>query len=300
MHLRAVIDLGTNTFHLLIVRIREDHSFEEIYRERIFVKLAEEGIDHIGKAAFDRGMQAVRHFDRMIKSHNAFQIRAFGTAALRTASNGNDFIHCVREETGIVVSLIDGLEEARLIHLGVSQAVPFGAEMQLLMDIGGGSVEFILANQSGVKWVGSFMVGVGILFNRFHRHDPINKNEIEQIQVFLDLELAPLMIACHSYQPIVLTGASGAFDTVLAMMPFEQRSPVFAVLQMEHFPALHERLLRSTIEQRRLMPEIPEERLEMIVVAMILIEYILRKTGISVMHISSYALKEGMVVDDDW
>ncbi|MEN0005954.1 MAG: hypothetical protein AAF798_17520, partial [Bacteroidota bacterium] len=124
----AVIDLGTNTFHLLITEALPAGGFSEVYRERKFTQLAEEGIETIGAAALQRGLKALQHFKQQLTAHQVEQVRAFGTAALRTASNGPDFIRQVAEEIGIDIQLISGTEEARLIHLGVLQAVEFTAD----------------------------------------------------------------------------------------------------------------------------------------------------------------------------
>ncbi len=143
----AVIDLGTNTFHLLIAEKQKNHRFKELHRQRFFVKLAEEGIETIGAEPVKRGMQALKVFREIIDELKIKKIKAIGTAALRTASNGQQFLGAVKESFSLKVELIDGGREAELIYKGVVQAVPFQDQNYLLMDIGGGSVEFIIANQ---------------------------------------------------------------------------------------------------------------------------------------------------------
>ena len=162
----AVIDFGTNTFHLLIVEAREDGQFIELHRERIFVKLAEDGIERIGDKAFVRALQAMQRYREILDDYQVENIKAIGTAALRTALNGQEFIDTVWKNSKIKIHLIDGQEEARLIHLGVNQAVDIGNDTALIMDIGGGSVEFIISDKLGVKWADSFPIGVAVLFKR--------------------------------------------------------------------------------------------------------------------------------------
>ena len=168
----AVIDLGRNTFHLLIIDSSTNDLSNEIYRERIFVKLAEDGIGKIGKNAYQRGLQALQHFQKIITKHQVKKVNAFGTAALRTASNGKDFVQEVQSKIGLTIQLIPGSEEARLIHLGVTQAVEMDDEKGLIMDIGGGSVEFIIADKNKVFWAKSFPIGVAVLHNIFHEKEP--------------------------------------------------------------------------------------------------------------------------------
>ena len=147
------------------------------------------------------------------------QFQAIGTAALRTASNGQAFVREVEARTGIVVTLISGLEEAQLIHRGVMQALPPGREKKLIMDIGGGSVEFIIAGSKNVFWYDSFPIGVAILFNRFHKSDPIRKEEIIAVRRFLEEQLRPFLLVLEEYSIPDLIGASGAFDTIGEMAP---------------------------------------------------------------------------------
>jgi len=129
----AVIDLGTNTFHILIAEAQADHSFKDLHRQRFFVKLAEEGIETIGQAPLDRGFKALTHFKKLIEELQVTQIKAIGTAALRTASNGPAFVQQVKEKLGFQIELISGDQEATFIHKGVSLAVPFKEQNYLLM-----------------------------------------------------------------------------------------------------------------------------------------------------------------------
>ncbi|HMR44416.1 MAG TPA: hypothetical protein PKC40_11315, partial [Saprospiraceae bacterium] len=199
------------------------------------------------------------------------------------------------EHTGIEVHLIDGLEEAQFIYNGVRRAVPFGEENQLIMDIGGGSVEFIIANRDQVFWANSFLVGVGILFNRFHKTDPISAQEIKTVEAFLEKELSSLLQTIKIHPCPTLTGASGAFETVVDMVPHRQITENFAELDLNGFGGFYKKIITSTLQERLSMPDLPDERIQMIVVAAILIDFILKKCGIERVYISSFALKEGIL-----
>ncbi|MBL7775172.1 MAG: guanosine-5'-triphosphate,3'-diphosphate pyrophosphatase, partial [Saprospiraceae bacterium] len=143
----AVIDLGTNTFHLLIAERDPAGAWSALHRDRLFVRLAESGIHHIGPAAYARGLEALLRFRQQLDRHAIAPetVLAYGTAALRTAANASDFLAELRRQTGIRAEVIDGHREAQLIFQGVRQAVPFPDNRVLVMDIGGGSVELILA-----------------------------------------------------------------------------------------------------------------------------------------------------------
>jgi len=160
----AVIDMGTNTFHLLIVEQVEHGDWKQVVRHRIFVRLGEDGLRQIGKKAYKRGLDALKVFKTQIlatgvKPHN---IVANGTAALRSAVNAAAFLKDAESITGLKLHVISGEREANLIYKGVRRAVPFPENNVLIMDIGGGSVEFIIADryriakllEGGRAWVG--------------------------------------------------------------------------------------------------------------------------------------------------
>ena len=127
----GVIDLGTNTFHLLIVAINEEGQLLELQRKRIFVKLAEDGIQTIGPRPYQRGIEVLRYYNKILKEHQISDVKALGTAALRTASNGSSFIKDVKQHTGIEIEIITGDMEAALIHKGVMKAVDLGEKKRV-------------------------------------------------------------------------------------------------------------------------------------------------------------------------
>lgn len=290
----AVIDLGTNTFHVLIGEKESSGLFKELFRKRIFINLAEDGIHIIGKAPMERAMQALKTFKTILEDYEVKTVRALGTAALRTASNGPQFIQQVLDEIGISIQLIPGDREAQLIYKGVIQAVDFGPQTGLIMDIGGGSVEFIIADQSGIKWAQSFPVGVAVLFNNFHHNDPIFADDIKTLHSHLFQQLDPLLKQVRFYLPAVLIGASGTFDVLETMLCKEKISPIHGMINVDDFHPLFEQLIKTNLAERLAMSEIPDTRAEMIIVALILIDFILQQAPIKTISVSAYAMKEGM------
>ncbi|MCB0569670.1 MAG: hypothetical protein KDC66_07910 [Phaeodactylibacter sp.] len=299
MKLHAVIDLGTNTFHLLIAEERPGFAIHEVYRERQFVKLAEEGIETIGAMPYRRGLDTLHHYRRVLDEYGipAAQVRALGTAALRTAGNGQDFLRDVQEQTGIAVQLISGDREAELIYKGVILAVPPTEEHMLIMDIGGGSVEFIIADQSGIYWAQSFPIGVAVLYRRFHRHEPILPEETQQLEAFLSDTLAPLWEKLKTYPCRRLAGASGTFDVVADFIGVEGDSALHYVAPATAFFPFQESIVRLTQEERHSLPKLPPERADLIVVALILLKAVIRQAGIEEVVASAYAMKEGMLYE---
>lgn len=293
----GVIDLGTNTFHLLIANRGNDGQLNEIYRERIFVKLASDGIEKIGEAPYQRGLNAMIHYSKILKEHQISSVKAMGTAALRTASNGGDFVQEVLDKTGIQINLIPGAEEARLIHRGVAEAVPLDEKDILLMDIGGGSVEFIIANQEGIKWAESFPIGVAVLFQRFHQNAPITSTEIDAINGFLNQTLQSLFAALEKHPVNTIIGASGTFDVIELFLAKDQKFGTYSKVSTADFLPFYQRLLNSTNEERLAMEKLPNSRADLIVVAIVLIHFILEKANTQTILTSAYAMKEGILVE---
>ncbi|MCB0704257.1 MAG: hypothetical protein KDC34_03070 [Saprospiraceae bacterium] len=293
----GVIDLGTNTFHLLIVETQSGLPFREIYRERRFIKLAEGGIETISDAAFERALITVVAFRRILEEQQVKKLRALGTAALRTASNGPQFVEAVFRETGIKIELITGDREAVLIHKGVAQAVPLQSEADLIMDIGGGSVEFILANKTQVFWAESFPVGVAVLYHRFHGEDPISSGAIADLEHFLSRKLANVWIKAREINPQRLIGASGTFDVLENILVQEKAHPRHSIIDIDPFYPLAEKFIRATLAERLQIEGLPASRADMIVVAVILIRVVLQQLALQKIVISEYAMKEGLIAE---
>lgn len=291
----AVLDLGTNTFHLLIAEQTTPTDFKELFRQRIFVKLGENGLDTIGEAPFQRGIEAVLFFRKLLVDYQVDRLMAFGTAALRTASNGPLFVKEVQEKSGIKIQLIDGDQEAKYIYLGVIQAVSFDECPKLIMDVGGGSVEFIIADQSGIRWAKSFPIGLSVLYNNFHHCNPISTQEIERMHQFLDEKLQPLFVQLDHYPTRQLVGAAGTFDVLEQSESIKNKYPPTTPIPVQQLRPIFSKIIRSTLEERLQMANLPTSRADMIVVAFSLMDYIIQRAHIQELIVSPAAMKEGIM-----
>jgi exopolyphosphatase/guanosine-5'-triphosphate,3'-diphosphate pyrophosphatase len=295
---RAVIDLGTNTFHLLIADVATNGQLTEVYRERIFVKLAEDGIATIGTNPFNRGIAALKHYRKQLDKYGAKDLSAIGTAALRTASNGPEFVTTALQAANINIQLISGDEEADLITSGVLRAIPAPEDRILIMDIGGGSTEYIIADNKGVYWRQSFPIGVSVLFNNFHHSDPITTEEILLLENHLAEVLTPMAEALKQHPTHHLVGAAGTFDVLAEALrnPTAPVHPSSHQLSLDGFLALYKTITSATLAERIALPDVPPERADMIVVAMILLRFTFELAGIERVTVSDYAMKEGVLV----
>jgi exopolyphosphatase/guanosine-5'-triphosphate,3'-diphosphate pyrophosphatase len=295
----SVIDLGTNTFHLLTVEVFGDGQWITLDRERVFVNLASDGISRISQAAIHRGLETMRRFRSRIDVYGSEHIIAVGTAALREATNAGHFLSQVFALTGIRVQVISGEREAYLITRGVQQALPEIDRPLLIMDIGGGSVELILLNNEHVVFAGSFQIGVAILYSAFHPDEPIHVDSLRQMDAFLKETLSEILELLLQYPDTVLVGASGTFEVVDAILhPHAGPDvPPFATAMPKAFEPIYREIISLNLEERLEHPDIPATRAQYIVVALHLITFILRHVSKDHFYISNFAMKEGLVAD---
>jgi len=296
----AIIDLGTNTFHLLIVEVKDGEE-KIIHKEKIAVKLGEGGISegNISKAAEERAVKTMLYFKDKIEEEQVEQIFASATSAMRNASNGDEVMKHIYDATGISIKLISGLDEAKFIHQGVKKALELGPEPALIMDIGGGSVEFIICNHIEVFWMQSFEIGAQRLLDKFHKHDPILPKDIDKLDDFLRKELAELKVKMDIYQPHHLIGSSGTFDTLIDInyeeKGIEKPEEVAFSLSLEDFDRMFNEIIHKPRKERMAIPGMIEMRVDMIVVAVCLIQYLIENNEFIDIKVSTYALKEGLL-----
>lgn len=296
----AVIDLGTNTFHILIVEKSGNDKipFKEIYREKRFVKLAEEGIATIGSIPFQRAITTLIDYRTILDQYEVSTFQACGTAALRTASNGKDLLQAALQQANIPIKIIDGDTEARLIQKGVALTLPVGIHQHyLIMDIGGGSVEFIICNNDEVLWAQSFPIGAAVLYKDFHHSDPITDNEITQLYTHLEQILQPLFAALSIYPTYHLIGASGTFDVLAMNLVGMSSTDLYVDIPVKKFAPLYQDVLFTTHQERYDRSDIPNNRADMIIVALGLIDFIIKKVSIQRLSVSNFAMKEGILTE---
>ncbi len=288
----AVIDLGTNTFHILIARLTGQEGFEVIYRERSYVYLGGQGIDCIGLESFQRGISTLKYFASLLLKYQVKDVKAIGTAALRSARNGQEFVTKAMEQTGINISIISGDQEALYIAKGISK-IYTKDRPHLVMDIGGGSVEYIIGS-TDVEWYGSINIGISVLYKKYMLTDPISQCDLDAMYAYLHQELLPLKQAFKRHQSYDLIGAAGTFEVLahhqLGMMDLPLQS-----LDIDQIRELYAQIIPLDLSQRKALEGIPSHRGKYLVVAMALIIATLDIINLDDVYVSSYSLKEGVL-----
>jgi exopolyphosphatase/guanosine-5'-triphosphate,3'-diphosphate pyrophosphatase len=297
----AVIDLGTNTFHLLIAEAKASQ-LEILYKTNVPVKLGEGRINDniIIATAFERGINCLKNFSRTIAEYQVDQLRATATSAVRSAENGKDFVNAVKEQAGITIETISGDEEAELIYQGVKLSGAI-TDLSLIMDIGGGSVEFILCDTEKLIWKKSYNIGAARLMQQFFKSDPISDGDKNAILFHIQNQLADLFEICEQYQPKILIGSAGAFETFAELiirknnLKADIKTAKTFEFNFDYYIATSIKLLNATHKERAEMPGMIPLRVDMIVIAALITNYTLGRTKINRLTLSTYDLKMGVL-----
>ena len=300
MNRYAVIDIGTNTCNLLITERLPNGSLVTLYDRKLPVKLGRGGIHHniLLPDAINRGISALKSHAVTIQSYGIAKLKVVGTSALRGAVNRGEFIEKVKELLGWEIEIIDGELEAQLIFRGVRLSLRDGIGKYLIVDIGGGSTEFILASDNDIIWKKSFNIGIARALEAVHMSDPVTPAEILGFEHWFDAHLGELWSICKLHDPKILVGCSGAFDTFMDI--YEEETPDLKIrnvseLPLDAFREIHKKLIRSNHDARGKMKGMDKMRVEMIVIAAVFTNFILQRLEISKLLHTHNALKEGVM-----
>jgi len=296
----AVIDCGTNTFNLLVAEVTRE-GWSVIFHNKVAVKLGEGGFEDkiIHPHRFARGLDALLVHKSAIDNLQCDYTFAFATSALREASNGSYFIAKAKELFSIDIELISGDREAELICEGVRRSMNLGEEAVCIMDIGGGSTEFIIANAGEIFWKKSYLLGVSRLTDRIQPSDRIESTQLRELEGILHEQLADLKEALVKHGVKRLIGSSGSFDTLRALhfrdAIGDALPELYADIPLSAFQSIHQWLLKSSLADRMKHPAIPSIRAQYMPLAAHLVYFVLGFYPFTQLTHSAYSLKEGAI-----
>lgn len=297
----AILDLGTNVYNLLLAHVNEtEYSIIKIMK--VAAKLGEGGLADgiLSPTAFSNSEYALKKILIAIEAEGDVEkIYAFATSAVRDAKNGAEFVKNIKSKFDIDVEVISGEREADLIFKGVSESMFLYDETVLVLDIGGGSNEFIIARKNDILWKKSFPIGVARMKEMFSPSDPIKISEVEKATEFFDTELSELWAMCEKFRPEILIGASGSFDTLREMMYFRDLESAVPCkeLDLDKYRELHKLLLISNKAERLRIEGMSPLRADFMVLASVFIIKVIERSGIRQMFQSAYSLKEGVLFE---
>lgn len=296
----AVFDLGTNVFNLLLAELPGDGTSRCLFVRKAASKIGDAAVDGmLTEEAYSRAVRALDVlFGALDEAGGADRYVICCTSAIREALNGREFAGRLSERYGHEFTVIPGEREAELIYKGVRDSLPCISGRVLIMDIGGGSNEFIIADETGILWKRSFRLGMAYLRQKFPPSEPITARETEAVEAYCDNELKELWKAVSEYAPTSLIGTSGSFDTFRDLLTECKSGDSLSFrIPYSDFMELHRRLVGSVREQRLAMPGMSQIRVDYIVLASVFTMLVLQRTGITEISQSSYSLKEGVVAE---
>ncbi len=297
----AVIDLGTNTCNLLVAET-ENGGFTILHQSKQLVKLGDNRIrdNEISPEATNRVLESFRVQKEIIENFGVNTVKVLATSAVRTASNKIRFLEKLNNNSGWTINVISGEMEAELIFKGVLLALKEFIEPAVILDIGGGSNELILADKREISWKESQPSGMARVINRFSLSDPIQLKEIKTLQKFFSEIHQKAFSKCIEGKVKTLIGCSGAFDTIADIIdqvnPGEKQRKTQNIY-LSDFYEVYQWLLHSTREERLSLKGMDFVRVDLIVPAVILIEQLISEVGIDKIIQTDYALREGVLYE---
>jgi len=299
----AAVDIGTNSFHLIIVKVGKNSSLQIIDREKVVMRLGSQRgneLSHISDEEIEQGISILKKFRKLADDYTA-DIHAVATSAVREAGNKKDFLEKVLQETGIRIEVIDGYKEAEYIYKGVRKALNYDNKKLLCMDIGGGSTEYILGRDDEIIFGESIKIGAVRLSKKFFPGFIINNEAVEKCKVYILKQIESSNIN-FSLQYDYAIGASGTIMAVAGMINFRRNNKrekslnEFLFTKDELDKLTIEILEKKTPEQRINIKGMEYRRADIIPAGLLILQKSFEIFNINEMVVSEYALREGVVL----
>jgi exopolyphosphatase/guanosine-5'-triphosphate,3'-diphosphate pyrophosphatase len=301
----AAIDIGTNSFHLIIVEVRENGKLKLLDRQREFLRLGSElgeDLSFISEIETEKAISVLKNFSALAKYHKA-NIRAVSTSAVREAKNKSEFIDAVFEQTGVKVETIEGTEEANLIFLGMKNALPINNKSVLGIDIGGGSTEFIYGVNGLPIFAESVKIGAVRLSKKFFPDFIISESSVKECSEYVEQQIKMNSNIQTNIKLDFAVGSSGTVDTICLIKQFQKSSEIKPRLNGHTFDKAEFDEIYSYVmslknpSERISVPGIETKRADIIPAGFIILKKAFELFNIKEMVLSEYALREGVVFD---
>lgn len=301
----AALDLGTNSFHLIIVKVNEDYTLNVIDKEREVIRLGSEhgaGMNFISDNEIEKAINVLNNFKKLAGNYKA-KMRAVATSAVREAENKNDFIEKVLIETGINIEIIDGYEEAKLIYFGAEKALSLKNKKVLCIDIGGGSTEFILSDKGNIIFAESIKIGAVRLTKKFFPDFVINNERIKECNNFIEKEILSNKNINLNENFDLAVGSSGTIEAAAIMINFRKQNKFpdqinGFVFDYNDLKELIENILnKKTANERLQVKGMETKRADIIPAGLLILNKVFELFNLKNIKVSDYALREGIIFD---
>jgi exopolyphosphatase/guanosine-5'-triphosphate,3'-diphosphate pyrophosphatase len=300
----AALDLGSNSFHLIVADAQADGSFRPLVTEKEMLLLGDDVVRHGGRISdelIERSVATVRRFRMLAESVGATELHAVATSALRSAENGDEVLTRFEDEVGISVDLISGAREAALIFGAIRHAVVLDPAPALCADLGGGSLELIVGDTHGPVWLSSLPLGVSRLSAHYITEDPVSKRDRRRLHDAVRKQLDPALAEAMEHAPGMLVGSSGTFTDIARMVAVRRTGSVPNAMNQfrftkEEFGELASELFTLDRAARRKVDGLDSRRADLIHAGLVVCGALFDATGLHEMTISEWALREGVLL----
>lgn len=300
----AAVDLGSNSFHLLVVDARPDGTFVPLVREKEMLRLGDVVAEHgrITDDAADAAVEVLRRFRSLADGAGADEYVACATSALREAEDDSGLIDRLSLETGLPVRVISGREEARLIFGAVRASVLLDPAPAVCLDLGGGSLEVSVGDVGGLLWSTSLKLGVARLTAELVRRDPPSKGDLDRLHARVVEELGPVAAELADLRPRMLVGTSGTLCDLARMAVALREGTAPASVHQEtvtraELEAVRDQVVERATDQRRRLPGLDSRRADQAPAGVVVALAALDLFDLDAMTVGEWALREGMVLD---
>ena len=298
----AAIDVGSNSLHMIIAQQDADGSVTTLWRIKEMVGLGRMSFPskRLSAAAMDAALASLRRFKEAAQRRQCEKIAAVATSAVREAENGGDFVERIRRELQLNVRVISAREEARLIYLGVRHEAELRNQPHLMVDIGGGSVEFIVGDKQRALLLESRKLGAARMTARYVDSDPISPENIKALLRHYDRELTPVCESIAALRPVGAIGTSGTLQSIATLCQqydHKTNGDGARFIRRDSLKKLQSRLVESTSKQRAQLEGLDDQRKDQIIAGVMLTHQIFVKLDLQQMQICGSALREGILLD---
>lgn len=299
----AALDLGSNSFHLLVAEVGSDGTITPVLREKVMLRLGDTvaRTGGIGERA-DEVVQTLRRLRAMVDATAADEIVACATSAIRDAEDREQIVSRAARETGIEVRVISGDEEARLIFSAVRASLVLQPAPALCLDLGGGSLELNIGDSARLAWSTSLPLGVARLTAAAVRDDPPSKGDIKRLRAAINAQLERVDAIIAGHDPQLLVGTSGTLLD-LAAVALHRRDAALptslnqVVVTAGEVADVHDVLVGMTNSERRGVAGLEPRRAEVVVAGSTLLLEVLDRYGMDSLTVGEWALREGMLLE---
>jgi exopolyphosphatase / guanosine-5'-triphosphate,3'-diphosphate pyrophosphatase len=300
----AAIDVGSNSVHMVVAQIDADGGVTTLSRMKEMVGLGRISFPHneLSAEAMDRAVASLGRMKVAAGQRQVEKIVAVATSAIREAANGGELIRRIRDELRLTVRVVSAREEARLIYLGVRGAIDLDGKQHLMLDIGGGSVEFIVGDEREARLLESRKLGAARMTATFVHSDPISDSDLAALREHYDEALVPLAAKVRTLKPARCLGTSGTLENIAALCNDGGDGKADGkgdarVIDRNKLLRLEERLIQSDAADRARIRGLDDQRKEQIVAGVVLVASFMKRLDVKRIELCGAALREGIVAD---